>query len=210
LEFGGIDGIIGAERRQHETAIQHVPFSLGLGIHFRERLRFLSVRTCGVSLVAWTCCCQPIAFKLTHLPIFTENGDFYEATMDSNALTRLKAVAGRQTLTLTHYGRKSGKPHDVTIWFAVEGDKVYIGTANVNRQWVRNVQKTPRIRLAVGGETFEGEESFLAERAERERAMAAIRRKYWMYRPLIALRQILTAIGVMRDKSGAFEVTLAE
>ena len=129
--------------------------------------------------------------------------------MDSNALARLKAVAGRQTLTLTHYGRKSGKPYDVTIWFAVESNKVYIGTANVNRQWVRNVQETPRIRLAVGGETFEGEESFLAERAERERAMAAIRRKYWMYRPLIALGQILTAIGVMRDKTGAFEVVLA-
>ena len=129
--------------------------------------------------------------------------------MDSNALARLKAVAGRQTLTLTHYGRKSGKPYNVTIWFAVEGDKVYIGTANVNRQWVRNVQKTPRIRLAVGSETFEGEARFLAERGERERAMSAIRRKYWMYRPLIALGQILTAIGVMRDKSGAFEVTLA-
>jgi deazaflavin-dependent oxidoreductase (nitroreductase family) len=106
--------------------------------------------------------------------IFTEDGDFYEATMDSNALTRLKAVAGRQTLTLTHHGRKSGKPYDVTIWFAVEGDKVYIGTANVNRQWVRNVQKTPRIRLAVGGETFEGEARFLAERAERERAVAKV------------------------------------
>jgi deazaflavin-dependent oxidoreductase (nitroreductase family) len=107
--------------------------------------------------------------------------------MDSNALARLKAVAGRQTLTLTHYGRKSGKPYDVTIWFAVEGDKVYIGTANVNRQWARNVQKTPRIRLAVGGDTFEGEARFLSERAERELAMGAIRRKYWMYRPIIAL-----------------------
>jgi deazaflavin-dependent oxidoreductase (nitroreductase family) len=130
--------------------------------------------------------------------------------MDSNALARLKAAAGRQTLTLTHYGRKSGKPYDVTIWFVVDGDKVYIGTANVNRQWVRNVQTTPRIRLAVGGETFEGTARFLTNRAEHERAMAAIRRKYWMYRPLIALGQILTAIGVMRDKSGAFEVTLAE
>ena len=129
--------------------------------------------------------------------------------MDSNALARLKAVAGRQTLTLTHYGRKSGKPYDVTIWFVVDGDKVYIGTANVNRQWVRNLQKTPRIRLAVGGETFEGEARFLAERSEHERAMAAIRRKYWVYRPLIALGQILTVIGVMRDKTGAFEVTLA-
>jgi len=114
--------------------------------------------------------------------------------MDSNALARLKAVAGRQTLTLTHYGRKSGKPYDVTIWFAVEGDKVYIGTANVNRQWVRNVQKTPRIRLAVGGETFEGEARFLAERAERERAMAAIQhksRKYLCKRlPLFAWQEL--------------------
>jgi deazaflavin-dependent oxidoreductase (nitroreductase family) len=141
--------------------------------------------------------------------IFTEDDDFYEATMDSNALARLKAVAGRQTLTLTHYGRKSGKPYDVTIWFAVEGAKVYIGTANVSRQWVRNVQKTPQIRLAVGGERFEGEAHFLAERTEHERAMTSIRRKYWIYRPLIALGQILTAIGVMRDKTGAFEVVLA-
>ena len=39
--------------------------------------------------------------------------------------------------------------------------------------------------------------------------MSAIRRKYWMYRPVIALGQILIAIGVMGDKSGAFEVVLA-
>ena len=129
--------------------------------------------------------------------------------MEPNTLARLKRVAGKQTMTLTHYGRKTGKPHEVTIWFVLDDDKLYIGTANVNRQWVRNVQKTPRIRLAVGGERFEGEAHFLAERAEHERAMAAIRRKYWIYRPLIALGQILTAIGVMRDKTGAFEVVLA-
>ena len=129
--------------------------------------------------------------------------------MESNLLTRLKRVAARQTVTLTHYGRKSGKPYDVTIWFVVYGDKVYIGTANVNRQWVRNVQKTPQVRLSIGGETFGGTARFPIERAKHERAMAAIRRKYWMYRPLIATGRILTAIGVMRDKTGAFGVTFA-
>ncbi len=129
--------------------------------------------------------------------------------MDSNVLVRLKRVAARQTVTLTHYGRKSGKPYDVTIWFVLDGDKVYIGTANVNRQWVHNVQKTPQVRLSIGGETFGGAARFLTDRAEHERATAAIRRKYWMYRPLIALGQALTAIGVMRDTTGAFEVTLA-
>ena len=129
--------------------------------------------------------------------------------MESNVLTRLKRVAARQTVTLPHYGRKSGKPYDVTIWFVVDGDKVYIGTANVNRQWVRKVQKTPQVKLSIGVETFGGTARFLTDRAEHERAMASIRRKYWMFWPLIALGQALAAIGVMRDRTGAFEVTLA-
>ena len=129
--------------------------------------------------------------------------------MELDVLNRLRPVAARQTLTLTHYGRKSGKPYDVTIWFVLDEEKFYIGTANVNRQWVRNVQKTPQIRLSIGGETFEGTARFLADRAEHERAMAAIRRKYWMYRPLIAVGRVLTAVGLMRDTTGSFEVTLS-
>ena len=130
--------------------------------------------------------------------------------MESNAITRLKRVSGKQTTTLTHYGRNTGTPHEVTIWFVLDDDKLYIGTANVNRQWVRNVQKTPQIKLSMGGETFSGTARFLTDRAEHERAMRAIRRKYWIFRPLIALGRVLTAIGVMRDKTGSFEVTLAD
>ena len=74
--------------------------------------------------------------------------------MEPNALSRLKKVAGKQTTTLTHYGRKTGKPHEVTISFVLERERLYIGTANVNRHWVRNVQKTPNIRLSIGGENF--------------------------------------------------------
>ena len=124
-------------------------------------------------------------------------------------MTRLKRVAGKQTVRLTHYGRKSGKPYEVTIWFVLDGDRLYLGTANVNRQWVRNVQKTPQIKLSIGGENFEGNARLLTDRAEHERAMAAIRRKYWMYWPIMALGRALTAIGVMRDNTGSFEVSLA-
>jgi predicted Zn-dependent protease with MMP-like domain len=44
--------------------------------------------------------------------------------------------------------------------------------------------KTPKIRLSIGGERFDGNARFLTDRAEHERAMAAIRRKYWIFRPL--------------------------
>lgn len=128
--------------------------------------------------------------------------------MDSDSLTRLKRVARKQTTRLTHIGRKTGKPHEVTIWFVLDGDKLYLGTANNRRQWVRNVQKRPEIRLSIDGETFAGMARFLSDAAEHERAMAAIRRKYWMYRPIIALGRALTSLGLMRDNTGSFEVTL--
>lgn len=129
--------------------------------------------------------------------------------MTTDALNRLRRLAGKQTTRLTHYGRKTGKPHEVTIWFVLD-DKLYIGTANVNRQWVRNVQKTPQIKLCIGDQDFNGTARFLADRGEHDRAMAAMRRKYWMYAPIMALGRVLTALGVMRDKTGSFEVTLAE
>jgi deazaflavin-dependent oxidoreductase (nitroreductase family) len=128
--------------------------------------------------------------------------------MEPDVLNRLRRVAGRQTTRLTHYGCKTGKPYEVTIWFVLDHERFYITTANVSRQWVRNVQKTPQIRLSIGGETFEGTARFLADRAEHGSAMSAIRRKYWMYWPFMALGRILTAIGVMRDNTGSFAVTL--
>src|SRR5215469_2422792 len=128
--------------------------------------------------------------------------------MESTELARLRRVAGKQTTRLTHYGRKTGKPHEVTIWFVLDDGRLYIGTANVNRQWVRNVQKTPKIKLSMGGESFSGTTRFLTDRAEHERAMGAIRRKYWMFRPIIEVGRVLSGMGLMRDNTGSFEVIL--
>lgn len=129
-------------------------------------------------------------------------------SMESSELARLRRVAGKQTTKLTHYGRKTGKPYEVTIWFVLDSETLYIGTANAARQWVQNVQKTPQIKLAIEDERFEGTARFLSDRNEHERAMAAIRRKYWVFRPIIELGRLLSAIGLMRDNTGSFEVTL--
>jgi len=129
--------------------------------------------------------------------------------METTELARLRQVAGKQTTRLTHYGRKTGNPHEVTIWFVLDGDRLFIGTANVKRQWVQNVQKTPQVKLSMDGENFRGTARFLSARSEHEHAMAAIRRKYWMFRPIIELGRLLAAIGLMRDNTGSFEVSLA-
>jgi deazaflavin-dependent oxidoreductase (nitroreductase family) len=123
-------------------------------------------------------------------------------------MERLNRLATRQTVRLTHYGRNSGKPYEVTIWFVADGDRVHLGTANVNRQWVRNVQKTPKVKLSIGGETFEGAARFLTDRAEHERVQMMMRRKYWMYWPVFAVARVLMAIGLLQDRTGSFEVTV--
>lgn len=123
-------------------------------------------------------------------------------------MERLGAVAGKQTLRLTHYGRTSGKPYQVTIWFVVDGDRVILGTANIDRQWVRNVRKTPSIKLLIADQTFDGEARFLDDRSEHEQAQAKIRRKYWLYAPVYAVARILVAIGFAKGRTGSFEVTL--
>lgn len=127
--------------------------------------------------------------------------------MDANLATRLNRVAGARTLMLTHYGRKSGRPYKVKIWFVVDGDKVYIGTVDVSHQWIRNVQKNPRVRLSIARESFNGEARFLDSNVEHEHAMALLRRKYWLFRPVFALGRIFTH---MRNETGSFEVTLSE
>jgi deazaflavin-dependent oxidoreductase (nitroreductase family) len=130
--------------------------------------------------------------------------------MESTVAERLQRVAGKHTLRLTHYGRKSGKPYEVIIWFIADGDKVYLSTANVNRQWVRNVKKTPRVRLSIGGEIFNGEARFLADPKEHDHVMAMVRRKYWMFLPMIMIGQLLAALGIVKYVTGAFEVTLSK
>ncbi len=129
--------------------------------------------------------------------------------MDSNTAARLRRVSGKHTLTLTHYGRKTGQPHQVTIWFVFDGQHMYLATANVNRQWVKNVIKTPRVQFTIAGEKFNGEVRFLNDRAERDRVLQKVGRKYWMYTPAFVIGRIAQKLGIMRNTTGTFEVIVS-
>ena len=65
-----------------------------------------------------------------------------------------------------------------------------------------------KVKLSIGGENFTSTARFLSDCGEHERAMAAIRRKYWIFRPIIEFGRILSALGLMRDNTGSFEVLL--
>jgi deazaflavin-dependent oxidoreductase (nitroreductase family) len=130
--------------------------------------------------------------------------------MESKSFDRLRRAGDRQTLQLTHYGRKTGKPYQVTIWYLVDDDKLYLVSANANRNWVRNVKSRPAISLRIGNDVFNGEVRPITDPEERKKVNALVERKYWFVIPLLRLSQFLSGLGVLRDNSAAFEVLLSE
>ena len=131
--------------------------------------------------------------------------------MESKSLERLRQVGDRQTLRLTHYGRKTGRPYEVTIWYLVDDDRLYLVSANrAAPNWVRNVKARPAISLRVGDEVFNGNVCVITDPQEREKVNGLVERKYWFVIPVLRLGRFLASMGIIRDNSIAFEVILAD
>lgn len=130
--------------------------------------------------------------------------------MALKSLERLRKVGDRQTLSLTHYGRKSGRPYEVTIWYLVDKDGLYLVSANAARNWVRNVKVRPAVGLRVGNEVFNGNLRAITDKQERDKVNALTMSKYWYVAPMLRMGQFLMSMGMMRDNTAAFEVILAD
>ena len=58
---------------------------------------------------------------------------------------------------LTTTGRRTGKEHTIEIWFALHEGRIYMLSGGGDRaDWIRNLRKTPRIRLRIGTRTVTG------------------------------------------------------
>lgn len=69
-------------------------------------------------------------------------------TLSPDELDRLAAT---RTVDITTYGRKSGLPRRIEIWwFRVDGRFIITGTPG-RRDWIANVMHDPRIVVHVGG-----------------------------------------------------------
>jgi deazaflavin-dependent oxidoreductase (nitroreductase family) len=94
---------------------------------------------------------------------------------------------GDSVAILTHFGRKSGKPFQVQIWWVELDGGIVIGSMDRRRGWVRNLEATGRAVLDRG----RGEEpvrcEWISDTAELERFRLAIRRKYPIMSRLLAL-----------------------
>ena len=99
----------------------------------------------------------------------------------------MKPPPDNPCVTLTHYGRRSGKPFEVDVWYVVVGDEVWVGSLDASRNWVRNVRAAGRAELDFGG----GSEPYTArwedDPSSRARFAQAIRVKHPLRSRLLSL-----------------------
>ncbi len=100
-------------------------------------------------------------------------GDLYGTDRFSHCLQ------GAKEIEITVTGRTSGRSLSYPVWFALDGDKLYlIPVRGSDTDWYKNVRKTPTIRLGARGKTFTTSARLLTDEAQIGKVLEKFRDKY--------------------------------
>ena len=82
-------------------------------------------------------------------------------------------------IEITVTGRTSGRSLSYPVWFALEGEKLYLlPVRGSDTDWYKNLRKTPTIRLAARGKTFTTSARLLTDEAQIGKVLEKFRDKY--------------------------------
>ena|SRR5579863_10121651 len=98
-------------------------------------------------------------------------------TKQSDVLKDRLAQSSELTITVT--GRKSGRRISIPIWFALEGDTLYLLPVHgSDSQWYKNVLKNPKIRIEAGGAEADVTVTPVTDAKQVKSAVERFRNKY--------------------------------
>ncbi len=98
------------------------------------------------------------------------------------AASATTALSSEKFLYLTTIGCQTGLPREIEIWFVAAGDRYYVlaeGRRNAN--WVRNIERTPQVRVRIAATTFAAKAAVLDHARDADRyalAQRLIQEKY--------------------------------
>jgi deazaflavin-dependent oxidoreductase (nitroreductase family) len=101
----------------------------------------------------------------------------------------LAAHLDTENCYLSTTGRRSGRVHEVEIWFGVFGDSLYLISGNGDSaDWFRNAIAGPRVTVRIDDVTMAGVARVVEDSAERRRVGELMGVKYpWDGDPSIGL-----------------------
>jgi deazaflavin-dependent oxidoreductase (nitroreductase family) len=105
-----------------------------------------------------------------------------------NATGGLVDAADDDYCYLTTHGRVSGEPHEIEIWFALDGTSTLfmLAGAGGRSDWVRNLQATPTVSVRVREIIYGAHARVIADPTEERRARNALFDKYEPRNPGLA------------------------
>lgn len=104
-------------------------------------------------------------------------------------MTWLAPYVETECCYLTTTGRRSGRPHEIEIWFGVRGETLYLISGNgPGADWYRNALARPAVQVRIGDETRTGAARPVEDPAERRAVGELMGAKYpWEGDPTIGL-----------------------
>src|SRR2546422_1676710 len=89
------------------------------------------------------------------------------------------ALQGANEIGITVTGRTSARSLSYPVWFALDGDKLYLlPVKGSDTDWYKNLRKTPTIRLEARGNTFTTSARLLTDEAQVGEVVEKFRDKY--------------------------------
>jgi deazaflavin-dependent oxidoreductase (nitroreductase family) len=91
----------------------------------------------------------------------------------------LRYLAGEQFCYLTTTGRRTGKPHTIEIWFALDQSTLFLlSGGGEDSDWVKNLQWEPAVSVRIGLLEVLGRARTKLSPDEDERARRLLLEKY--------------------------------
>ena len=85
---------------------------------------------------------------------------------------------------LTTTGRKSGRPHRIEIWFAIDDGKLFLlSGGGAKADWVKNIRKNGAVRVQVGTRSTPARARIARAGKEDSRARELLDEKYMGWKP---------------------------
>ena len=100
--------------------------------------------------------------------------------MSSNPLSSL---SNESYCYLTTTGRVTGKPHEIEIWFGMDGDTIYLLSGGGDKSdWVKNMRVQPQVKVRIAKRHFTGKARFELSAEEESRVRRLLAAKYQGWR----------------------------
>lgn len=91
----------------------------------------------------------------------------------------LESLNNEEYCYLTTIGRKSGNPHEIEIWFGIQGNSLYLlSGGGDDSDWVRNLRANPNVTVRIAKHTFSGTAHIVSEKKEGMMARHTLAGKY--------------------------------